>query len=55
MYLVLGPERLKSHFDEDTIEFWFNSYIELLQQFQLINEATKVNNRVPNILALTEI
>ena len=42
MYLVLGHERMKTLFTESTVEFWFQAYIELLQRFRLVNQATVV-------------
>lgn len=46
MYLVLGHERLKKMFADEVIEYWFKSYIELLQRFRLIYVAIHVSKVV---------
>ena len=43
MYLVIGHNRLKDHYSEETLETWFMTYIDLLQRFRLVNEATQVS------------
>lgn len=42
MYLVIGHERLREYFSDDTLENWFMAYVDLLQRFQLVNQATQV-------------
>ena len=58
MYLVL---RSKSNFrnliDEMTLEYWLNSYIELLQRMKLFNKATaliKMCASIPEIYNMTQ-
>ena len=42
MYMVIGHDRLKDLIDEGTVEYWFTTYVEMLQRFRLFNQATEV-------------
>jgi len=42
MYMVIGHDRLKDLIDEGTVEYWFTTYVEMLQRFRLFNQATEM-------------
>ncbi|KAK7072621.1 WD repeat-containing protein 24 [Halocaridina rubra] len=51
--IVLG-DRLKKLLDEEKVEHWFMSYIELLQRFELWNVANQVIQLATNLPAVSQ-
>lgn len=47
MFLVLGQDKLQGLVEDHVVEYWFTSYIELLQQFQLFNVSTLIIKLCP--------